>query len=532
MHPLSPRGLELPGARPCSINAARRSGARRLLVGTALASALACEGPAPARDVSYFLERLHRLDALPLLEPGHAELASTYDRDGLNALDGATYPWADGHRNVLLSVDGPGCIHRISTGDIAAVADTRVEIMLDYGELLSMTVGELFDPVTGPFAGGLVHSGPYPDIHYPTVRMPIPFAEHAEIRLIDADQRWGVFWQIGYTRYDADTPIETLTLPLDPGAARALDEAGQAWSDAVAGARRPQAPSVRVTESLEPGASLRWEDSGCGTIERLSVELDPSQAATAWRALRLRVIWDRADQPAIELPLAEFMGAGDNADEPEAEFDSLVMGATQHRAYLRLPMPYREAARIELHNDGDARVGVELGLWIRRCVEQDPDFGYLHAHVTSAPAATPASPRSGPAQVPVHRLFDHRGRGKLVGVLLRVEWPFEDLWWGEGDWQIWTDQPIDAWPPRYHGTGTEEFFDAGWTHFDRKALAGAIKARPGLVSVYGFMLNDAFTFERQLRVQVETVGLWLGDLVITELHPTWSSTVYWYDEQP
>lgn len=510
------------------------SGPSAFVVGATLIAALACEPAQPPRDAIYFLERLHQLDTLPLLEPGDAELASTYDRDGLNALDGVTYPWSDGQRNVLLSVDGPGCIHRISTGDIAAVADTRIEIMLDYGELLSMTVGELFDTVSGPFAGGLVHSGPYPEVHYPTIRMPIPFAEHAEVRLIDEDQRWGVFWQIGYTRYAGDAQIETLSLPLAPGTARALEQAGQAWSDAVVGARRPPAPSVGVSESLGPDASLTWEDSGCGTIERISVAVETGQAGdpAAWRALRLRVVWDHADDPAIELPLADFMGAGDYADDPELQFDSLIMGATSGRAYLRLPMPYREAAQIELRNEGETPVDVELRLWRKRCVEQPLEFGYLHAHVATAAAATADSPRAGPAQVPVHRLLDHEGRGKLVGALLRVEWPYEALWWGEGDWQVWSDQPFDAWPPRYHGTGTEEFFDAGWTRFDRKALAGAIKQRPGLVTVYGFMLNDAFSFERRLRVQVETVGLGLGDLVVSETHPLWSSTVYWYDELP
>jgi hypothetical protein len=503
-------------------------------LGLVVAAGLACEPATPPRDAIYFLDRLHQLDTLPLLEPGDAELSSTYDRAGANEHDGTTYPWIDGPRNVLLSVDGPGCIHRISTGDIAAVADTRVEIMLDYDELLSMTVGELFDPASGPFAGGLVHSGPYPDVHYPTVRMPIPFAEHAEVRLIDPEQRWGVFWQIGYTRYEPDTPIETLTLPLDPETAQALDEAGRAWTDAVAGARRASAPNVRVAESLEPGHSLRWDAAGYGTIERVgaAIATDSADAAAAWRALRIRVVWDHADSPAIDLPLAEFMGAGDNAEDPEAGFDGLIMGATRDSAYLRLPMPYRESAQIELVNDGDTPVEVELALWFQRRVKPDVDDGYLHAHVATAPAATPDSPRSGPAQVPVHRLLDHQGRGKLVGVSLRVEWPYEWLWWGEGDWQIWSDQPLDAWPPRYHGTGTEEFFDAGWTRFDRKALVGAIKQRPGLVSVYGFMLNDAFSFEQQLRVQVETVGLGFGDLVVSETHPVWSSTVYWYDELP
>jgi hypothetical protein len=401
-----------------------------------------------------------------------------------------------------------------------------------------MTVGELFDPVAGPFAGGLVHSGPYPDVHYPTVRMPMPFAEHAEVRLISDEQIWGVFWQIGYTRYPADTPIETLTLPLNADTSQALELAGEAWRDAIVGARRPAAPNIRVSQSLAPNTSLSWNDDTCGTIERFGVELHADGVndiddVNAWRALQLRITWDHAERPAIELPLAEFMGAGDYLNDPQTHFDGLIMGAGQDRAYLRLPMPYREAAHIELlNNQAETTVQVELSLWRRPCDKQPADFGYLHTHVEAAPAATVDSPRSGPAQVPVHRLLDHEGRGKLVGVLLRVDWPYESLWWGEGDWQIWSDQPLDTWPPRYHGTGTEEFFDAGWTRFDRRPLAGAINQEPGLVSVYGFMLNDTFTFEQRLRIQVETVGLGFADLVVNEIHPVWSSTVYWYDELP
>jgi hypothetical protein len=492
---------------------------------------LGCTDAVESRDAVWFLERLHQLDDLPRLEPAFSELSSTYDRAGGNTYDGHTYPWVDGYRNVLLSVDGPGCIHRISTGDIEAVASTQIEITLDGKRLLAMSVGELFDPDEGPFAGGLVHSGPYPEIHYPTIRMPIPFAEHAEVRLISETAAWGSFWQIGYTRYEPETPIETLTLPLDPRTKRALDEAGAAWSDAVVGAQRPPQPDFDLHETIEPGASASWDEVGCGTIERVRVSITDDWPG-AWRSLRLRATWDDADAPAIDLPVAEFLGAGDYVDDPLARYDSLIMGAEDDRGWLRLPMPYRTAARLELHNDGDAAMPVELELWRRRCVEQPDDFGYLHAEVHSAQAATHASPRAGPLQVPVHHVFDREGRGKVVGTLLRVQWPYPELWWGEGDWQIWTDQALDEWPPRYHGSGTEEFYDGGWTKFDRKALSGAIKQVPGLVSIYGFMLNDALSYERSIHMQVETVGLGFADSIVTYLHPVWSTTVYWYDERP
>jgi hypothetical protein len=73
---------------------------------------------------------------------------------------------------------------------------------------------------------------------------------------------------------------------------------------------------------------------------------------------------------------------------------------------------------------------------------------------------------------------------------MHVAWPHKDIWWGEGDWLIWTDE--EGFPPSYHGTGSEEYFNSGWCYFDRKAISGYIKMRPGNVNVYSYHLNDAF----------------------------------------
>ena len=501
------------------------------LTHAAVLGLLGCGELGPPRDAIYFLDRLHELDDLPRLERSYAVLAANYDPEGGNGLDGYVYPGIDGYRNVLLEVEGPGCIHRISTGELEAARDTRVELRLDEGLVVAMTVGELFDPETGPFAGGLTLTGEFPEIRYPTIRMPLPFAERAELRLISPTQDWGSFWQIGYTRYDEDVPIETLSLPMDPATEAAFERAGAAWDDALSGRVRGHAPDVERDASLAPGARLSWDESGCGTIERLELSLEPNEFQ-AWEDLRLRVRWDRAESAAIDLPVAEFMGSGYYPDLPEAWFDSLIMGQRQNHAYMRLPMPYREAVELELVNEGGVPIAVELELWRSRCVEQPPDFGYLHTAVETQFAATAESEVAGPMNLPIHRLLEREGRGKVVGTQLRVDWAYEDYWWGEGDWQVWADEPFDQWPPRYHGTGTEEFYDGGWTSFNRKALSGAIKHRPGRVNVFGFRLNDAFNYERQLRMQVETLGLVIGYTVFVEQNPRWSSTVYWYDEAP
>lgn len=483
--------------------------------------------PAPdTLDVVHFLRTLHEVDRMPLLSNSTSELAAPWDRSG-GKWDGVDYRLVEGDTNVLLRIDGPGCIQRISTGLLAHyVEGTHLVIELDHEVLVDVSVNEFFDPAHGPFAGPLTHFGTYP-----TVRMPIPFAEHAEVRLVSPDQKWGMFWQVGYTLHPGAT-VETLELPLGVEAKREFDRAGQAFVDATKPLGGPPEPTAEVIDGeLAPNATLEWTRDGCGILRAMRARVLPNDPA-AWRAVRLEVFWDGEDEAAIDASLADLMLGVGYGDDPEAEFNSLVAGAAGGDAYLRLPMPFRSGAAVRVSNTGERPVSILLDPALEHCGETMADMGYLHAVVAQSHAAEPGSPTSGPEDVPVHVLLDREGRGKIVGTVLRVDWPHEKLWWGEGDWQIWVDQDPNEWPPRYHGTGTEEWFDSGWTTFDRKALAGQVKRRPGLVTVYAWLTNDAVQFQERVRLQVETVGLLEGADVVVRDHPTWRSTTYFYADQP
>jgi len=483
------------------------------------------DAPIPL-DAAHFLRALHEVDALPGLGTSVAEMVSTWDQTGW-LWDGTDFSGFefDGDVATLVSVEGPGCIHRFSTGEENEyVVGTRIQIDLDGEPLIDVPVAEFFNPTQSPF-GGLVHDGAYP-----TVRMPMPFRESAEVRLVAPEGNWGFFWQIAYSRLPDET-LETLTLPLSDTDQEALDVANAAWTDALDGVSPPdRGELVSLGDTLAPGESLIWEDSGCGTIRGLEVALAPNDPE-AWHDTQVRIRWDGGDA-SVAMPLATLMAGSDYGDDPLAAFDSLIAGAADGAAYLRLPMPYRRAAEIEIHNAGREPVTVAVDVWREVCERQPANFGYLHAERRIAPAAAVDSPVSGPYSIPTHRLLDRAGRGKIVGTTLRVEWPHADLWWGEGDWQIWIDQDRAEWPPQYHGTGTEEFYDGGWTVFDRKALSGAVKQRPGPVTVYGFLLSDAFEYQQAIRMEVETLGLGEGHTVIAERHPDWDTTVYWYDALP
>ncbi len=58
-----------------------------------------------------------------------------------------------------------------------------------------------------------------------------------------------------------------------------------------------------------------------------------------------------------------------------------------------------------------------------------------------------------------YAILEASGPGRYVGLNLNV-FNRHLLWWGEGDPMIFVDD--DRWPPRIHGTGTEELFNDAW----------------------------------------------------------------------
>ena len=151
------------------------------------------------RGLIYFLHRLRSVEDLPEIEDSHTAMSSTWDRTGGNA-DGDDFKRIDGDRNILLDVDGPGCIHRIFTGRVNETIDgTRIRIILDNSStpVFDMDVKEFFDPDKGPF--------PYPLVFhktYPGTLFPIPFCRHCRVELYNPQRKnWGDYWQVTYSIY-------------------------------------------------------------------------------------------------------------------------------------------------------------------------------------------------------------------------------------------------------------------------------------------------------------------------------------------
>ena len=481
---------------------------------------------AETKDLTFFLRRLRTLEHLPELERSHTALASTWDRSGGNR-DGVDFKRIEGNRNILLDVDGPGCIHRIFTGKLGErVAGARIQIILDHGPrpIFDLEVDRFFDDASGPI--------PYPLVFhktYPGTLFPIPFAKHCLVQLVSGEpekrnRRWGNFWQVAYTTYPKGSDIRTLRWPLEAGERAELETVRRAWL--AAESEPPPAPRSWTLEkqlSLAAGQEGRIPINGCGVIREMRISVEPATPELL-RGLRLQVAWDGAAFPSLDVPLGYFFGHADYGHRPEARFSSLLLGVTPEEAYSRFPMPFENGAEFRFANRSGHRVdGLRVRFDIERRRSLPANFGRFHATWTERLAYGPElenARRYGKLQVPVHLVLERAsGPGKYVGVLLHVGWPHQS-WWGEGDWLIWTDE--DGWPPSYHGTGSEEYFNSGWCQFDRKAVSGFIvKDRPSEVGVYTFHLNDAFQFRNSIRVAEE---IWKRP----EERGVWGSTAFWY----
>ena len=59
-------------------------------------------------------------------------------------------------------------------------------------------------------------------------------------------------------------------------------------------------------------------------------------------------------------------------------------------------------------------------------------------------------------------ILDQQGNGQYVGCVLNIDVTDRQVndWYGEGDDMIFIDG--EPWPPRLHGTGTEDYFNTAW----------------------------------------------------------------------
>jgi hypothetical protein len=439
------------------------------------------------------------IEQLPRFRPA-AEVGafSSYDRTGGND-DGfsGTYSFLrkEGDGLVIAEVSGPGAITRIWTATPIA---EPIEFYFD-GESkprLALPFNQLFSGTTAPFVGPLSGHGAGGYYSY----VPLEFAKSIKVIVRAAKMR---FFQINYLKYERGVPVRTFR----PGDSFEFPSV------------RHEGRAIRGEHVLLPGKAVTiFESHAAGRID--SLRLGPAQALIdKSRSLVLRMYWEGARRPAVQVPLGDFFGY--SFGRPAMR--SLLLGTEDNWNYSHFPMPYARSARIEIVSE--ATDGKPLRLTSELTVSdrgKTAEEGTFHAEWRRENPTVEGKPFT---------YLDVAGRGHLVGAILQVQGrePGQTLYF-EGD-----DAAIIDGAPVIHGTGSEDGFNGGWydvpgSWYERTSLpfSGCLEYHKHLARTGGYrlFLTDAYIFHRSLRHTIEHGGE--GNKVATE-H---TATSFYYLDRP
>jgi hypothetical protein len=225
------------------------------------------------------------------------------------------------------------------------------------------------------------------------------------------------------------------------------------------------------------------------------------------RNARVRITFD--GERTVDAPVGEFFGSGLGEYEVRSLF--FAMQPTNGGSYYSWwPMPYRSGATVELYNgssqridSGDASVTFARDSRWASELSSKGGAGYFRA---TANAGRTVPDRD-------WTFLDTTGRGKFVGVsqTARGDRSTGNLRnYLEGDEHVYID---GSRTPQLNGTGSEDFFEAGW-YFNRGPFSNPLNGHAAeqnsdhgcdqhCDSAYRLMIGDAVPFQSAQRFSIE-----------------------------
>jgi len=275
--------------------------------------------------------------------------------------------------------------------------------------------------------------------------------------------------------------------------------------------------------------------------------------ADGYRECLLRITWDDAKSPSINVPLGDFFCLGHGIVN---SFQSLLFTAStnsnnQFNSGCALncyaPMPFAKRAVVELVNDGHTDHMQYFYVDYETFDSPPEQLGYFHAEfrrtnpfggwgheVTVNTAEANVVNKERIAWDNNYVILQTTGRGHYIGCNLSVT-NLQGTWWGEGDDMIWVDGY--KWPPDLHGTGSEDYLNQAWgmqdnafgrngsSIYEPNTLPPTAGHAGGYQTSYVFHLENPVRFTREIKVTIEHGH---GNHLQNEM----SSVAYWYAAEP
>ncbi len=446
-----------------------------------------------------FASSLLRVDQLPSFrQVTYVGAFSSYDRTGANDDGGSgrySFLRKEGDGLVIAEMKGPGAITRIwtptPTNDLMEFyfdGETKPRLAVPFIDLFSGNHPPFISPLSGHAVGG----------YYTYV--PLEFAKSMKVVLRGAKMR---YYMVNYVLYPPDVPVH----PYQPGdlfAFPGLDLNGQ---------------TTAKQQVLEPGKAITLFDTNQpGRIVSLKVG-PPEAVAGEDRAIVLRIYWDNVAQPAVDVPAGDFFGY--SFGRPAAR--SLLFGSEDEWDYVRIPMPFKHAARIDLVSQ--RRDGPPLTIRSEVVASnrgQEAGEGTFHAKWNRENPTTDGVPFT---------YLDVKGRGQVVGMSLQAQGKESgQTLFFEGDDEVTIDGDKTI-----HGTGSEDSFNGGWYDIPGRwyeqhslLLSGCLEYNKylGRTGGYRVLLSDAYAFQKSVYFTIEHSG------EKNNIAADYTGTTYFYLDRP
>lgn len=475
-------------------------------------------------ELKDFLKDFYNFSALPAyLSQTYSAQESSYDRRGLND-DGFGGAYSFLRRNpdstlVIFEVKGTGVVNRIwtptpteDTLDFYIDTELKPTFSIKYRDLYTGKVFPFVPPLCANQLGGFY------------CYLPIPFNQSCKIVLRG---KKAFFHQIGYRLYPAGTSVKPFALPLSVDEKAVLEKIKTLWNKSTPTALDYYQVPISTSKkqvTLQPKQSLLvYESAKAGRLAGFEI-LSASELGLMARDIDLRVTYDDEKTPAIYCSLADYFGYGFE----QAAMKGLMVGSDGKWHYSWFPMPFDKSLKIELLYRQPAIAPEISGVTLlvkthfidkKRDQAKEGKFYAIWNRENPVPKGKP------------YTFLDIKGKGHLVGATLQSQGLLTGITnFFEGD-----DSTVVDGKMRFHGTGSEDFFNGGWYALldcwdDGMSLplSGALDYSIPLCRTggYRYFLTDKVTFEQSLLHTIEHGPEF--NLVPSD----YSSVTYYYSDRP
>lgn len=297
---------------------------------------------------------------------------------------------------------------------------------------------------------------------------------------------------------------------------------------------------------LQQGETATIADiKGPGIIQSIWITCPTATEAGefVFRDLVLRMYWDGAEQPSVEVPIGDFFCNGFGVRCNVNSLPIVVNPTGGMNCYFA--MPFHQSAVITVENQHPGQIPLFFYQINYMLVDELPqEAAYFHAQWRREKLTTP--------QQDYIILDGVQGKGQYIGTYLA--WTaLERYWWGEGEIKFYMDG--DAQWPTICGTGTEDYFGGAWCFYETRDgklhettystpylgypfFSKTDTTRPRHFSddampmhgLYRWHLPDPICFDQDIRVEIQQIGH--NGRELFERSDDICSVAYWYQDKP